>query len=99
MAFDLHAALLKKREVERTGLDDFAFRVRARTMRLQAAAPGEDAAVLVRLIATDRDTSILATLSARHPPAAVGSACRHARTTARTALVAERRDPAGQRLA
>lgn len=46
MAFDLRSALLRKQEFESARLDDFEFRLRARTMRLIAARLGVDADAL-----------------------------------------------------
>lgn len=99
MAFDLRAALLKKGEVESARLDDFAFRERARSMRLLAAALGEDEAPLVRAIAGGDDASILAMLAERYPPDVVGAAYAWARTEARAQLFEELGDPAPHRLA
>ena len=99
MPFDLRAALLKKGEVESARLDDFAFRERARTMRLLAATLGEDAGVWVRRIAYGSDEAILADLAARQDPEAVQAAYLAARAEARAQLFDELGDPAPHRLA
>lgn len=92
--FDLRGALLKKGEVESARLDDFAFRLRARAMRLLASRLGLEQDALVRRIAAEPDTAILASLPAE-------AAALHARCVAeaRAALIAERGDPAPHRLA
>lgn len=95
--FDLRGALLKKGEVESARLDDFAFRLRARTMRLLAAELGLDADALVRRIAAETDAAILSSLPAA--PDAVRAALRRAEARARAELVAERGDPTPHRLA
>lgn len=99
MAFDLRAALLRKGEAESARLDDFAFRERARTMRLLAEALDEDAEALVRAIAAGDDAAILARLDQRHAPERVNAAYAQARAQARAALITERGDPAPHRLA
>jgi hypothetical protein len=104
MVWDLRAALLKKGEVESARLDDFAFRLRARAMRLLAdrigrGLSGED---LCRAIATEPDDAILAALADRFPDlsrkdlAVMHAACE---VEARTALLAELGDPTPHRLA
>ena len=99
MAIDLRAALLKKGEVESARLDDFAFRERARTMRLLAKALGEDGDALCRAIATGDDEAVLAMLAERHDAAEVRDAYARSRAQARRALLDERGDPAPHRLA
>ena len=99
MAFDLRAALLKKGEVESARLDDFAFRERARTMRLLTTALGEDADALVRKIAVSDDAAILSELSERDGREAVDAAYLAARAEARSQLFDELGDPAPHRLA
>lgn len=92
MVFDLRRALLKKEEVESARLMDFAFRLRARTMRLVAAHLGiapED--LLARMVLED-DEAIRTSLDM---PLAEFEACRE---EARVALVAERGDPTPHRL-
>jgi hypothetical protein len=59
VAFDLQKMLHRKGEFESTRLEDFAFRVRTRTMRLLAEALGRDSAVLVVRIAEGEDSAIL----------------------------------------
>ncbi|OSZ66788.1 hypothetical protein CAP40_13135 [Sphingomonas sp. IBVSS2] len=94
MVFDLRGALLKKAEVESARLDDFEFRLRARTMRLLApllgVAPGE----LVGRIAVEPDEAILASL-----PETALAWFDQARTEARRQLIEERGDPTPHRLA
>lgn len=99
MTFDLRAALLKKGEVESARLDDFAFRVRARTMRLLAAALGENAEALVARVAATDDAAILSDLAARHDPEALHTAFRVAEAEARRGLIADVGDPTPHRLA
>jgi hypothetical protein len=60
MVWDLRGALLKKGEVESARLDDFEFRLRARTMRLLAEKLGHDPATLTGRIAIESDQAILA---------------------------------------
>lgn len=64
MAFDLQKMLHRKGEFESARLDDFAFRTRARTMRLLAEALGRDAAPLLRGLAKGEDSTILDALAA-----------------------------------
>jgi hypothetical protein len=93
MVWDLRGALLKKAELESARLDDFEFRLRARTFRLLAEAAGLDAAALVAEIATHRDEAILdrhPELRARYP---------EAQALARRQLIAERGDPTPYKLA
>lgn len=94
MVFDLRGALLKKAEVESARLDDFEFRLRARTMHLLApllgVAPGE----LVGRIAVEPDEAILASL-----PETALAWFDQARTEARRQLIEERGDPTPHRLA
>jgi len=93
MVFDLRGALLKKAEVESARLDDFEFRLRARTFRLLAKRAGVSPELLVAEIATDPDDAILA----RHPELADGYA--ECRALARRQLIEERGDPTPYRLA
>jgi hypothetical protein len=69
MVWDLRAALLRKGEVESARLDHFAFRARARTMRLLATSLGRDIdwRDLASSIAVKDDEGILADLLARFP--------------------------------
>jgi hypothetical protein len=93
MVWDLRTALLKKAEVESARLDDFEFRLRARTMRLIAAAMNRDPGELVALIATDSDEAILAddpSLAEHYAPC---------RAEARRQLIAELGDPTPHKLA
>ncbi len=60
MVWDLRGALLKKAEVESARLDDFEFRLRARTMRLLAEKLGRDSTALVARIAAESDEALLA---------------------------------------
>ena len=93
MAFDLRGALLKKAEVESARLDDFEFRLRARTMRLLAAKLARDPDALVAQIATDPDEAILD----RDP--ALRDDFAQCRAEARRQLIAERGDPTPYKLA
>ncbi|NIJ18946.1 hypothetical protein FHS95_000615 [Sphingomonas naasensis] len=92
MVFDLRGALLKKAEVESARLDDFEFRLRARTFRLLAERHALDPEPLVGEIATDPDDAILA----RHP--ALHGAYAECRALARQ-LIDERGDPTPYKLA
>ena len=72
MALDLHRVLVRKQERESAKADDFAFRVRARTMRLfgewlgdRVAAP-PDPYALVRAIVAESDEAILDRLLDEH---------------------------------
>lgn len=101
MAFDLRAALLRKQETETARLVDFDFRLRARTMRLLAAATGEAAETLVAQIALHPDQRILERLAEARPDFAAGLAAAYARARAeaRAQLIAEHGDPSPHRLA
>lgn len=94
MTFDLGNALNRKAEFETARLDDFNFRLRARTMRLLAEALGHDPAPLVAAIVVEDDSSIVARLG----PGA-GHAYQAAVAQARAQLIAERGDPSPHRLA
>ncbi|MEP9360335.1 hypothetical protein [Sphingomonas sp. KR3-1] len=94
MVFDLRGALLKKAEVESARLDDFEFRLRARTLRLLAPLLGVEAAALVPRIATESDEAILATL-----PDEARAWFEEARTEGRRQLIEERGDPTPHKLA
>ncbi len=94
MVFDLRGALLKKAEVESARLDDFEFRLRARTMRLLAPLLGEDPELLVRRIAIEPDATIIASL-----PETARAWYQEARAEARRQLIAERGDPTPHKLA
>ena len=99
--FDLRTALLKKGEVESARLDAFAFRQRARTMRLLAEALGRDPASLVPLVAHHDDAAILARIGAESGAArgAHDALYRACAAQARAALIGEVGDPAPHRLA
>lgn len=99
MTFDLRAALLNKGEVDSARLDDFAFRLRARTMRALAATLGEDAGALVARVAAADDATILAELATRHDAEALYVAFRAAEAEARRGLIADQGDPTPSRLA
>lgn len=94
MVFDLRGALLKKAEVESARLDDFEFRLRARTMRLLAPLLGVEADALVARIAVEPDDAILASL-----PEPAAAWYEDARTEARRQLIEERGDPTPYKLA
>lgn len=104
MVWDLRAALLKKGETESARLADFAFRLRARTMKrlaphLDPALPPAD---LVALVALHDDEAILARLALRYPdrPAdAIRRAFDTCRAEARAQLIGEVGDPTPHRLA
>lgn len=59
MALDLQKMLHRKGEFESARIGDFAFRARARTMRLLAEAMGLDPAALVARTAEGDDDAIL----------------------------------------
>jgi hypothetical protein len=100
MAFDLEKMLHRKGEFETARLDDFAFRARARTMRLLAEALGRDPATLVAMIAGGDDASILDALTAAgRDRAGVDDAYYRARSTAERTLCEELGDPTPVRLA
>ena len=104
MVWDLRGALLKKGEVESARLDDFEFRLRARTMRLLAPLvdPAIDPAELVKGIAKADDEELLASLGAAYPalgPAAIKQSYVQCRTEARRQLIAELGDPTPYKLA
>ena len=94
MVFDLRGALLKKAEVESARLDDFEFRLRARTMRLLAPLLGIEVETLVGRIAVEPDEAILASL-----PETALAWYEEARTEARRQLIEERGDPTPHKLA
>jgi hypothetical protein len=93
MVFDLGDALRRKGEFESARLDDFEFRVRARTMRLLAERLGIAHEPLVGAIALEDDAHIIADLpgAAEIYPQCVAEARRQ--------LVGELGDPAPHRLA
>jgi hypothetical protein len=93
MSFDLGDALRRKSEHETARLDDFAFRLRARTMKLLAERLGRDPAPLIAAITLAEDDAILA---AEGLPAADYHL---ALAAAREQLIAEHGDPAPHRLA
>ena len=94
MVFDLGEALHHKAEFESARLDDFGFRLRARTMRLLAEALSRDPAPLVAAIARYDDDHIVAGLGAD-----AGAPYRAAVAQARAQLIAELGDPSPHRLA
>lgn len=94
MVWDLRGALLKKQEVETARLDDFEFRLRARTMRLLEVELAIDPDTLVTQIAERDDAAILAGLGA-----GANEAYRRVRAVAERQLIAERGDPSPHRLA
>lgn len=93
MSFDLGDALRRKGEHETARLDDFGFRLRARTMKLLAERLGRDPAPLVAAIALAEDDAILA---AEQLPVAEYHL---ALAAAREQLIAEYGDPSPHRLA
>ncbi|MEN3746924.1 hypothetical protein TPR58_07080 [Sphingomonas sp. HF-S3] len=97
MVFDLRGALLKKEEIESARLMDFEFRLRARTMRMLAAAIGHDPEAMVGRIALQEDEAILADLDPANPDIRADFA--RARDEARRRLIAERGDPTPHKLA
>lgn len=101
MAFDLRAAMLKKAEVETARLVDFAFRLRARTMRLLAGQIGADADALVGRIVHADDAAIIAELEAARGLAAgaLGADYRRSLAAGRAQLIDEVGDPSPYRLA
>jgi len=100
MAFDLEKMLHRKGEFESARLDDFAFRTRARTMRLLADALGRDPAPLVGMIAGGDDISILDALAGEGLDRMdLETAYYTARATAERTLRDELGDPTPVRLA
>jgi hypothetical protein len=100
MALDLEKMLHRKGEFESARLDDFAFRTRARTMRLLAEALGREPATLVGMIAGGDDAHILDVLTEEgHDRAAVDEAYYRARSAAERTLRDELGDPTPVRLA
>lgn len=103
MVWDLRGAMLKKQEAETARLLDFAFRERARTMRLLAEAIGPAVAVddLVGQIALAPDAAILEGLAGRlaMPPETITALHDRCRATAHAQLVGELGDPTPHRLA
>ncbi len=93
MTFDLGDALRRKGEHETARLDDFAFRLRARTMKLLAERLGRDPAPLVAAIALAEDEAIIA--AEKLPVAEYHLALAEAQQQ----LIAERGDPSPHRLA
>lgn len=94
MVFDLRGALLKKAEIESARLDDFQFRLRARTFRLLAPLLGVEPQELVARIAVESDEAIVATL-----PEEARGWYDEARAEARRQLIKERGDPTPYKLA
>jgi hypothetical protein len=94
MTFDLGNALNRKAEFESARLDDFAFRLRARTMRLLGEALGRDPAPLVAAISVEDDSSIVASLGTGADVAYHAAAAK-----ARLQLITELGDPSPHRLA
>lgn len=104
MAWDLRAALLKKGEIESARLDAFAFRERARTLRLLAEEIGRglDSQELASRIAVQDDAAILADLASALPdlgPVTLHALFERCRDAARRSLIAEIGDPTPHRLA
>jgi hypothetical protein len=109
MTFDLRSALLRKEEFESARLDDFAFRLRARTMRMLGAALEEfgskasiDGDVLVGRIAELDDATILQGLlddGLAIDAEALYRLYSECRERARRDLIGEIGDPAPHRLA
>jgi hypothetical protein len=99
MAFDLQKMLHRKGEFESARLDAFAFRVRARTMRLLAAALGCDAGPLVKSIASKDDDAILDDLAVTFESDTITTAYVTARAQAEIDTRAELGDPTPVRLA
>ncbi|MFA6112393.1 MAG: hypothetical protein WC729_00310 [Sphingomonas sp.] len=100
MTFDLQKMLHRKGEFETARLDDFAFRARARTMRLLAEALSREPASLIGRIAEGDDTHILDILVGEGLDRGnVDQAYYLARNTAERTLRAELGDPSPVRLA
>ena len=95
MVVDLQKALHRKGEQESARLDDFAFRLRVRTMRELAADIGADPEALVRLAVALDDTALCVAL----PPEATPDRIAAAQARAERALIRERGDPRPHRLA
>jgi len=100
MSFDLQKMLHRKGEFETARLDDFAFRARARTMRLLAEALDREPAALIGRIAGGDDDHILDALVGEGlDRAVVDQAYYRARDTAERTLRDELGDPSPVRLA
>jgi hypothetical protein len=94
MTFDLQKMLHRKGEFETARLDDFAFRARARTMRLLAEALGREPATLIGRIAEGDDTHILdALVEEGFDRSSVDQAYYRARNMAERTLREELGDP------
>lgn len=93
MVFDLHRALVKKEEFESARLDDFAFRLRVRTMRELAAETGQDPEALIRLAIAHGDDMLAAALAPISPEQLLAAEAR-----ARRQLISELGDPSPYRL-
>jgi hypothetical protein len=94
MFFDLHRAMVRKGEHETARLDEFAFRLRIRTMRELARAIGQEPEALVRLALQHADE----TLASHLPPEATAARLEAARARAHASLIAEFGDPTPHRL-
>ena len=99
LAFDLQKMLHRKGEWESARLDAFAFRVRARTMRLLADALGDDPDEMVRRIARSDDDAILAELGEAFSAEHVRAAYITAHAAAKREAIAELGAPTPVRLA
>jgi hypothetical protein len=99
LGFDLQKMLHRKGEFESARLDDFAFRLRARTMRVLAETLQVDPNSLVTAISHGDDDTILdALIVSGHEPERVSAAYFTAHTVAEAALRAELGDPEPVRL-
>ena len=95
MVFDLQKALHRKGEQESARLDDFAFRLRVRTMHELAVDIGTDPGALVKLAVALDDKALEAALPSEASPDRIAAA----RARAERALILERGDPRPHRLA
>ena len=101
MTWDLAKALHKKAEVESARLQEFNFRLRARTIALVVSQNGLDPAALVAELAVLPDAEMLASLC-RHTGQTKADALRQheaAAVAARQQLLAEYGAPSPQRMA
>lgn len=102
MPWDLRAALLKKGEIESARLNDFAFRVRARTMKLLAARLGGDEATVLQAVTQGDDQAVSGELRELFPSLSESEFTTHyaqCRTEAERQLLSELGDPTPHRLA
>lgn len=100
MTFDLGAALRKKEERELARLTEFDFRCRVRATHLPADRLGLDPTTAPALVTRHDENGVIAHLAdlTHRTPEYIAREYRSCLATARAQLVAERGDPAPQRL-